>query len=59
MVILIRQMELQQITNIFHYDDLFDQIFATNQNNNIALKIIPKSVYLSSINYISTDLSTK
>ena len=40
-------------------DDLFDQILATDQNNNIALKIMIKDVLLSSIKYSSTDSSTK
>ena len=41
------------------HDDLFDQILATDQNNNISLKIIPKYVLLPSINYNSTYSRTK
>ena len=52
-------MELQRITNICIIpDDLFHRIFATNQNDNILLNILPKNVSLTSINDISTDTST-
>ena len=43
----------------FIHDDLFDQILPTDQDNNIELNMIPKYVVLPSINYSSTDPSTK
>ena len=52
-------MELQVIMIFFIHYNLFDQILSTEQNNNIALKIIPKYVLFPSINGISTYSSNK
>ena len=43
---------------LIHYD-LFDRVLATEQNNDIALKVTPKDVLLTSINASSTDSRSK